>query len=269
MESSWLFFNIDELLYRIHLYIVEPIFHFLSLRWLFNDSGAARAVEEGTLGVSGDVGFFDRWFISPLYRMISSRPSSEHDSIQEYLNPSSERGIFETIHGILFGTGDKESVLSILFGSFLFWLLVIGFLLWLWKRYLGEQVHFMEKKHALLYDLAHSGHVTENANDKAARWQKITEQVNSSDVTQWKIAIMDADILLDEVLTEQGFAGETVADRLADARNHKELTTVEYVAEAHGVRNRIAHHGNFSLGAREAKSAIAMYERFFNELYHL
>lgn len=269
MESSWLFFNIDEMLYRIHLYIVEPIWSFLTFGWLFRDSAAARAVEEGALGVTSDAGFLDRWFLSPIYRIFSSRPSAEHDSIQEYLNPADERGILEIIRGILLGTGDKESVLSIILGSFLFWIIIIGLVLWFLKKNLYDRIHFMEKKHALLYNMAHTGHVQKNANDKAVRWQRITEQANSNDVTAWKIAVMDADILLDEVLGEQGFAGETVAEKLADARTHQELTTTEYAAEAHGVRNRIAHDSGYVLEARQARSTIAMYERFFNELYHL
>ena len=148
-------------------------------------------------------------------------------------------------------------------------MIILGLLLYVAVRYFAGEIKFMKQKQALLYDLAHTGHVRQTANDKAARWQSISEQINSGEVTQWKIAIMDADILLDEVLSEQGFAGETVGEKLQDARSHPDLGTVEYAAEAHGVRNKIAHHGDFDLSARQAKATIAMYERFFNELYHL
>ena len=269
MESSWLFFNIDELLYRFHIYIVEPIVNLLSFRWLFRDSGAARALEQGQLGTAADAGFFDRWFVSPLYRIFGSRPSQEYDSVQEYLNPASERGLGDTLWGIVFGTGDKESIFSLIFGSFIGWVIIITIACYFLIKYLKMKSDFIKARHDLLYDLAHSGHTQKNANDKATRWQQITQQVNSEDVNLWKVAIMDADILLDEILSEQGYDGDGVANKLDSARSGGQLTTVDYASQAHVVRNKIAHHSDFILSHREAKVAISQYERFFNELYHL
>ena len=112
--------NFDEFLYRIHIYVMEPLWSFVTFQWVFRDSAAAQAVAEGSLTLPPETGFVDRWFVSPLYHAFSSRPSVEHDSIQEYLNPSVERSLAEHIQGILLGTGDKESVFFIISTSFLF-----------------------------------------------------------------------------------------------------------------------------------------------------
>lgn len=266
-SGSWLFLNIDELLYRFHLYIAEPIIRFLSFNWLFRDSGAARAVEEGSLGVAQDAGFFDRFFTSGFFRIFSSRPSQEYDSVQEYLEPTADKNLFELIWGLLFGTGDKESVLAIMMSSFLFWVILVAILAFVFRKYLAGRIHFMEAKHELLYEMAQTKYVEKQANNKADRWQRILQQVSTEDVNQWKIAIVDADILLDDVLSEQGYTGRDLSDKLQDARREGKLGTLEYAAEAHGVRNRIAHDSSYNLSHREAKSAIAMYERFFNEVY--
>ena len=268
MESGWLFINVDELLYRLHLYVAEPIISFFSFGWLFRDSGAARAIDAGQLGVAADASFWDRWFLSPLYRIISSRPSEEHDSLQEALNPTGDKSVWEIISGILFGTGDKESIFGIIFGSFFGWVLIAAIVGLAIRYYLKQEIGFMKKHKALLYDLSNRGHVQTQANDKRARWEQIVSQVNSTDVNQWKIAVLDADSLLDDVLYEQGYAGDGVATKLRSAREDN-LETLHYAQEAHAIRNRIAHDSGYALSHREAKLAISSYERFFNELYHM
>jgi|GEM_PF-420126 len=268
MESSWLFFSIDELFYRLHL-ILEWVWYIVTLQWIFRDSGAARALEQGDLGVASDAGFFDRIFGSSIFRIFSSRPSQEYDSVQEALNPTADKNFFELLWGIINGTGDKESIFQILFGTVIGWILILALIGFLLKRYLADKIHFMEHRHELLYDLAQSQYSATSAGDKSERWQKITQQVQTDDENQWKIAIMDADILLDEILSEQGFAGATVGEKLQDARTSKRLTTIESAAEAHGVRNKLAHTGGYQLSGREAKTTIAKFERFFNELYHI
>lgn len=271
MQSSWLFFNIDELIYRMHLFfsgIFEWLWYIVSLKWIFGDSSAAKAVEAGQLGVGCDAGFFDRWFGSSFFRMGSSRPSAEHDSIQQYLNPAADRSVGDILWGMLFGTGDKESIFSIIFGSFLGWIIILAILGVIWKRFLKDKIHFMEHRHKLMYELAQDKYQTTNAKGKSERWEKILQQIGTDDVNQWKIAIIDADVLLDEVLRDNAYVGDTVADKLKDAQRSG-LTTLQYAWEAHKIRNKIAHDSSYVLTQREAKTAISMFERFFNELYHL
>ncbi len=268
MQSSWLFFNIDELFYRFHL-LLEYVWYIVSLQWIFRDSAAARALEQGDLGVASDAGFFDRVFSSGIFRIFSSRPSQEYDSIQEALNPTADKNFFELLWGIINGTGDKESIFQILFGTVLGWIFILALLGFFLKKYLADKIHFMEHKHEMLYEMAQSQYSTASSNNKSERWQKITQQVQTDDPNQWKIAVMDGDILLDEILSEQGFAGNTVGERLTDARESGKLTTIQYAWDGHIIRNKIAHDSTYVLSHRDAKTAISMFERFFNELYHL
>jgi len=268
MQSSWLFLNIDELFYRLHL-LLEWVWYFLSLQWIFGDSSAARNLEQGGLGPTSDAGFFDRFFSSGIFRIVSSRPSTEYDSIQETLNPTADKNFIELLWGILSGTGDKESVLQILFGTFFGWVLILAIIGLIFKKFLADKIHFMEHRHSLLYDMAQEKYSAASASNKGQRWSEITAKVQTDDVNQWKIAIMDGDILLDEVLSEQGFTGATVAEKLQDAQKNPNLSQIQHAWNAHQVRNKIAHDSAYVLTHREAKSAISMFERFFNELYHL
>jgi hypothetical protein len=270
MDSQWLFLNVDELLYRFHLYIAEPIISFVSFRWLWGDSEVANQLAASDLGVDTEPGFFEQWFVDPIQALVASVSSSRSDTDKtgDYFPAQESSTIGDTITDVLFGSAQSESILSIIFGSFVGWVLILALVGLLIRWYLKEEIHYMEKRQAMMYDMANTGHVRDVADNKRVRWQTIVEQVNSDDVNQWKIAVLDADSLLDEVLYEQGYGGEGVATKLRAAVNDN-YETLRYAQEAHGIRNRIAHDAGYALSHREAKMAISSYERFFNELYHM
>ena len=97
------------------------------------------------------------------------------------------------------------------------------------------------------------------------RWNHIREQAASSDEKQWRLAILEADIMLNELLDVQGFRGETMADKLKQV-NRATFHTIDLAWEAHQMRNRIAHEGTgLTLDEREARRVIGMYEQVFRE----
>ncbi|MFW0871433.1 MAG: hypothetical protein ACKKL4_03200 [Patescibacteria group bacterium] len=269
MESQWLFLSIDELLYRFHLYIAEPLISFFSFSWLWGNQEVADSLQAADLGVEVQQGFFDRFFLEPIRLLIESLQAGQGGASDGgYFPPQEPSSFGEILRDALFGGSGGESILSIIFGSFLGWIVIGAIVGLLIRWYLKEEIHFMQKRKALLYDLENTGYKREVGDSKSQRWEQIVKQVHSDDVNQWKIAVLDADSLLDDVLYEQGYAGEGVATKLRDAKNDN-YETLRYAQEAHGVRNRIAHDAGYALSQREAKMAIASYERFFNELYHL
>lgn len=97
------------------------------------------------------------------------------------------------------------------------------------------------------------------------RWNRIREQIASHEEDQWRLAILEADIMLNELLDVQGFKGETMADKLKQASRDK-FSTVDLAWEAHFVRNRIAHEGMHKpLDQHEARRTIGMFEQVFRE----
>lgn len=270
MESRWLFLSVDELLYRFHIYIAEPVISFFTFEWWRRDSSVGESLAAQDLGIPSEQSFFERWFADPVRLFVDSLPSRNagQSNQDDYFPPQESEGVWGVIREGVFGSANSESLVSIIFGSFLGWILILAAAGLIIRYLLKEQIHFMEKRQALLYDMANTGHVQNRADDKRARWEMIVQQVNSDDVNQWKIAVLDADSLLDDVLYEQGYGGDGVAAKL-QAASRDNFDTVRYAQEAHGVRNRIAHDAGYAISHREAKLAIASYERFFNELYHL
>ncbi len=103
------------------------------------------------------------------------------------------------------------------------------------------------------------------AETKNARWQVIEERVTENSPESWRIAIIEADILLDETLTNAGYVGQTIGEKLKTA-NTASFTTVRDAWEAHMVRNKVAHAGSdFVLTQKVAKETIVRFERVFRE----
>lgn len=98
-----------------------------------------------------------------------------------------------------------------------------------------------------------------------SRWQEVLEHVRSQNPNDWRLAIIEADIMLEDALEEAGFRGATIGEKLKSA-NPASFTTLQDAWDAHKVRNQIAHIGSdFVLTQRIAQEAIVKYERVFKE----
>ena len=97
------------------------------------------------------------------------------------------------------------------------------------------------------------------------RWLHIETLVSGSTPSEWREAIIEADIVLDDMLTQQGYEGVGVAEKLKSVRPDK-FSTLQDAWEAHKVRNQIAHEGSaFTISESLAKRTIARYEAVFRE----
>lgn len=100
---------------------------------------------------------------------------------------------------------------------------------------------------------------------KNEKWEKVIKYANSSDASDWRLAIIEADVMLEKLLRIIGYKGESVGEMLKSV-DKKEFLTIEHAWEAHKVRNAIAHSGgDFQLNERETKRVIALFEKVFKE----
>lgn len=97
------------------------------------------------------------------------------------------------------------------------------------------------------------------------RWQRVLEHAQSEDEHQWRLAILEADIMLNELLDLQGYKGETMADKMKQVPR-TQFNSIDDAWDAHKVRNRVAHEGSeHRLSEREKNHVINKYERIFRE----
>lgn len=124
---------------------------------------------------------------------------------------------------------------------------------------LGEVVSEILKRQEEAFVKVHKKDV------KNLRWQDVQTHSAGSNPNDWKLAIIEADILLGELLEKLGYAGNTIGEKLKSVSPNS-FQTVNQAWRAHNVRNRIAHEGaNFELSKREAAEVITQYKMVFDE----
>ncbi|MFA5791428.1 MAG: hypothetical protein WC884_00080 [Candidatus Paceibacterota bacterium] len=99
---------------------------------------------------------------------------------------------------------------------------------------------------------------------KNEHWSKTLNYLFSQHSSDWKLAIIEADLMLEMLMDQMGFKGETLGDRLKSA-NQDNFPSLTIAWEVHTIRNKIAHEGlAFELSQHEAKRVIALYEQIFH-----
>ncbi len=98
------------------------------------------------------------------------------------------------------------------------------------------------------------------------RWQRIVELAAGANESDWRRAILEADIMLSDVLGGMGYPGASVGEQLRHA-NPIQMTTLDLAWKAHKVRNDVAHQGEtMALTERDVRATIDYYKRVFEEL---
>jgi hypothetical protein len=96
-------------------------------------------------------------------------------------------------------------------------------------------------------------------------WKHIRERLLGDNPSDWKLAVIEADIYMDRCLDDNGFHGDTTGDKLKQVTPDR-LPSVQIAWEVHKIRNRIAHDGAaFVLTMPEARRLLSYYEIIFNE----
>lgn len=96
-------------------------------------------------------------------------------------------------------------------------------------------------------------------------WENIERHFFAGDDNDLKVAVIEADTLLDEALRNAGIPGTQLGDRLKKI-SASNLPNLEEVWQAHKLRNRIAHEADFALKRDLAERALTVYEKALTHL---
>lgn len=99
----------------------------------------------------------------------------------------------------------------------------------------------------------------------AKQWRKITTRLETGIESEAKLALIEADSILDDVLKKMGYSGETLDERLKSV-TPTIIPNVAEVLEAHKIRNNIVHDPDYRLNLDQARNTLAIYERALREL---
>jgi hypothetical protein len=96
------------------------------------------------------------------------------------------------------------------------------------------------------------------------KWEKIKSRLESKNESEYKVAIIEADNVIDDLIARMGYDGNNMAERL-DSINPGQIDNIEDLRVAHKVRNRIIHEDGFKLSLEETKNVLGYYEKFLDE----
>ncbi|HTP57246.1 MAG TPA: hypothetical protein VMJ72_03180 [Candidatus Paceibacterota bacterium] len=97
------------------------------------------------------------------------------------------------------------------------------------------------------------------------RWEAVIARLGSTHEADWKVAVIEADKLVDDAMSSHGYAGESFGDRLMNIEPGA-LVSLDGLWWAHRIRNRLAHEPDFFLRYTEARQALSYYEQTLREL---
>ena len=123
-------------------------------------------------------------------------------------------------------------------------------------------------KYPVLYDYATYGEKREKRQKREEKkriipqtpWEEINAKLNSVNPNDWKVAVIEADKLLDETLASVGTPGFSMGDRLKNIVNADVGNNLDGVWNAHKTRNAIVHNPGFELTSEIARKAVKTLE---------
>jgi hypothetical protein len=163
-------------------------------------------------------------------------------------------------------------IIQRIFGWILGLSIVISILLLIGIIAAVEGTRHVRRKEAALYDLRVE--LADDTNVKGdpaltKKWASVMTHVDSPNASDWRHAIIEADIILGEILVKAGYQGEGIGEQLKGA-NKADWKTLGEAWEAHKVRNQIAHEGSdFAMDQHEAKRVVNLYKQVLEEFFYI
>ncbi len=97
------------------------------------------------------------------------------------------------------------------------------------------------------------------------RWSKIIRRIETGREAESKMAVIEADDILKEVLQKAGYKGEFLDD-IFEEIDEKILPSIEDLKKVHEVRNNIVHDPDYNLAVEQARNIIRVYQKALSEL---
>lgn len=130
-------------------------------------------------------------------------------------------------------------------------------------------IYFLVKINIIGEEIEHYLGVVSGADISKRRtlkaWKQIQKRLKIKKESQLKLAILEADQILNEILRMSGYQGRNLGERLSQIMP-AQLCNIEEVKQAHKLKNRIVSEPDFSIAPNEAEMIIEIYKKAFREL---
>lgn len=97
-----------------------------------------------------------------------------------------------------------------------------------------------------------------------SRWEAIKKRLESQEEKEFKVAIIEADEMVGDLVKRMGYQGENLGEIFKNVPE-AQIENIAKVKKAHEIKNRIIHDENFPVSLELAKETLGYYEEFLDE----
>jgi len=153
------------------------------------------------------------------------------------------------------------------FGSSLVWLQLAAVLLsglFIWGIvYITTKVNYFNGKIEDYMDLFGVGNLTKRKSLKG--WQQIKKRISSPAQQDWKLAVLEADQIMNEILKMAGYLGHDLGKKL-EVLTKENLSNLDEIKSAHSLSDKIMRDPAMELKKEDAIIALKSFKKAFIEL---
>lgn len=180
------------------------------------------------------------------------------------------------LKNIMFDTQiiDDKFINFLVYPQFEGWLLVFKIFLILLSFLLAFSIVILLRKtswlkHNILEDMSEfMGFRPYGMSGKEKSWNKIVVRLETGLESEYKLAVIEADGMLDDVLKVMGYAGENLGEKLKRL-TPTVLSNIAEIKETHQLRDNIVHDPDFKLSLDETRKVLSVYEQALRGLQAL
>jgi len=181
--------------------------------------------------------------------IIKDSAASAYTAVYPYLPPAAQQ-FFDNWQSKVFLLKILSVVISLVF---------LGIIIWLAMKVRENIANTREK-------LFQSSDLLEKMKEEVStKWQSVLKKIEGADENSWKMAVVEADSVFDDLLKKMGYEGEDMADRLKQI-SPAEIPNLSEIWQAHKIRNRIVHEPDFRLTKFQAEQMVGVYYRLLKDL---
>ncbi|MFA5084166.1 MAG: hypothetical protein WC475_02160 [Candidatus Paceibacterota bacterium] len=144
----------------------------------------------------------------------------------------------------------------------LFSLIISAFLLW-GIIHFARKLSFFNSKVEQYMDILGTGNLSKHRSIRG--WQQIQKRLQAGDAENLKMAVAEADKILDELLKISGYQEKNMDERLGQITD-AQLSNISDVWSAHKINQRLTKEKDFRINKQEAELIINIYKKSFQEL---
>lgn len=97
------------------------------------------------------------------------------------------------------------------------------------------------------------------------KWNALEKQIESQSTSAAKLAIIEADKIINDILDKAGYLGDTMSERL-NKITEANISNIDDLWKAHRLRNTIVHDMDVKISHHQIKEAFEIFEKTLEEL---